>query len=466
MESTTQHPLLDAAHPWAAPPSSAERLAAGKAIRARTPRNGLGTLAPRTRDALAILDEQNATRLPELVSLRVQRMAESAFAFYRGSAAIMAADLAVEPNTGIFVPSCGDAHLANFGFYASPQRSLVFDLNDFDEAAWAPWEWDLKRLATSVILAARFAGRDEQVTRDAVLGTVRAYAAALRATATMSPLDRFYAHFEAETGIDNLPESAKRTLQAALKQARKRTTQRATKKLAVADDDGRLRFVPRPPTMLELPSEIKKQVYHLLHRYTESSSPEIRQLLHHFTVSDAIRRVVGVGSVGTRCSLTLFQDGDGHTLILQAKQAGRSVLEQYGGIAQPRELEEQVAQHGEGARVVRMQRVLQALSDPFLGYLRADGIDLYVRQFHDMKGGIDADTVDDESFNTYARSCGLTLARAHSQSQLSAIVSGCIGGGWRLGEAIWEWGNAYAERVESDHRAFCAQHRELLGHAD
>ncbi len=462
MESTTQHPLPDTATPWAAPSSSTERLAAGRALRNRFPLHGLGTLAPRTRDALAILDEQNATRLPELVPLRIQRMAESSFAFYRGSAAIMAADLAAEPSTGILVPSCGDAHLANFGFYASPQRSIVFDLNDFDEAAWAPWEWDLKRLTTSVILAARFAGRDEQVTRDAVRGTVRAYAAALRTTATMTPLDRFYAHFDAETGTDSLPESAKRTLRRAIKQARKRTNQRATKKLTVADDGGRLRFVPRPPIMLDLPSSLRNQVYDLLRRYTESSSPEIRQLLHHFTVSDAIRRVVGVGSVGTRCTLTLFQDGDGHTLILQAKQAGRSVLEQYGGIAQPRELAEQVAQHGEGARVVRMQRVLQALSDPFLGYLRADGVDLYVRQFHDMKGGIDADSVDDESFTTYARSCGLTLARAHSQSPLSAIVSGYIGSGRRLGEAIWEWGNAYAERVESDHRDFCEQHRELL----
>ncbi|WRS30319.1 DUF2252 domain-containing protein [Actinomycetaceae bacterium MB13-C1-2] len=411
-------------------------------------------LAPRTGDAMAILDEQNATRVPELVPLRNQRMAESPFAFYRGSAAIMAADLSDEPNTDVYVASCGDAHLANFGFYASPQRTLVFDLNDFDEAAWAPWEWDLKRLVTSVILAGQSVGRKENVTRKAALAVTRAYAEGLRLATTVTPLDRFYAHFDAEGGARNMPKSARRTLDKAIKQAKKRTSERAARKLSEPDEQGRLRFIPAPPTMTELPEAVREHTVQLHHEYVASSEPEIRQLLRHYGVSDVIRRVVGVGSVGTQCTITLLQDGDGNALILQSKEAGQSVLERYGKIEQPQPLTDAVKKHGQGARVVGMQRILQAVSDPFLGEIQAFNIDLYVRQFHDMKGSIDTDAVDTDSFLAYARACGLTLARAHSQSPLAAVVSGYVGSGKQVGEAMWVWGSAYAERVVEDHRQF------------
>lgn len=444
------HTLSDA--PEHLPPSVAERRAAGRKLRRSLPRRAVADLAPRSREPLAILDEQNATRLEDLVPVRAERMSQSAFAFYRGSAAVMAADLAEEPHTGILVPSCGDAHVANFGFYASPQRTLMFDLNDFDEAAWAPWEWDLKRLVASIVLAGRATSRDEGVIRTAVIASVRAYATALAVDA--SPLDRFYAHFDAEAGVAALPAGSQRTLRKAVKQAKRRTGERAVKKLTEAGPDGRLQFIPAPPMMQPLRPEIQNQVFELNRRYLEATSPEVRTLMQHYVVTDAIRRVVGVGSVGTRCALMLLQDGDGHALVMQSKEANRSVLEQYGGIAQPRLLRERIARLGEGARVVGMQRILQSASDPFLGYLRADGVDLYVRQFHDMKGGFDMELLDDESFASYAGACGVILARAHSQSPLVSIISGYLGSGRTFSESMWVWGNAYADRAEADHTMF------------
>lgn len=212
--------------------------------------------------------------------------------------------------------------------------------------------------------------------------------------------------------------------------------------------------------MLSPSPERLHELLHIICQYLEGAAPEIRVLLEHYTVSDVIRRVVGVGSVGTRCALTLLQDGDGNAFILQSNEAGRSVLEQYGGIAQPQPLKDLIAARGEGARVTGMQHILQAVSDPFLGSLSGDGRDLYVRQFHDMKGGIDLEVLDDDPFGMYARACGVILARAHGQSPRAAVVSGYLGRGRRFGEAMWEWGNAYADRAEADHAAFAARTAE------
>jgi uncharacterized protein (DUF2252 family) len=435
------------------PPSTAERIAAGRRLRGRLPRRELGRLSAHDRRPLDILAEQNTRRLQDLLPLRAERMSESPFAFYRGTAALMAADLAADDHSGILVPSCGDAHVSNFGFFASPQRTLVFDLNDFDEAAWAPWEWDLKRLVTSVVVAGQSTSRDESVVHDAVFSAVRGYAAAMRAGTELSPTGRFYMRIDAE-GRAGVPDDSRRVLRKAIKQARKRTGERAVKRLTQVDDHGRLHFVYRAPTMRPLAADTMRQLQQLLRRYLDTASPDIYQLLHHYRFSDAARRVVGVGSVGTRCALNLLQDGDGNALILQSKEAGRSVLEQYGGISQPGVLSDHVEQHGEGARVVALQRVLQAVSDPFLGHLRFDGNDLYVRQFHDMKGGIEADQLDDEPFVRYAQACGVTLARAHSQSPLAAMVSGYLGRGAAAGRSLLEWGYAYAERSKQDYEQF------------
>ncbi|WP_449282074.1 DUF2252 domain-containing protein [Leucobacter sp.] len=442
---------------WHRPESASDGLAAGRRLRSRLPRRSQAELpVAADRDPLGILAEQNRTRLQHLVPLRTERMSLSPFAFYRGTAAIMAADLAAGPHSGVTVPSCGDAHISNFGFYASPQRTLVFDLNDFDEAAWAPWEWDLKRLVASVVIAGQAGDRDEARIREAVLRAVRAYARALRAGVLASPTARYFAHFDPEAGMGQLDPSSQQVLRTAIKHARKRTGERAARRLTETDERGRLVFVERPPTMTKAEPAVEEQARGYLRRYLLSANADVRQLMHHYVLSDIARRVVGVGSVGTRCSLALLQDGDGHALVMQAKQAVRSVLEQYGGIAQPLELQAHVAQHGEGGRVVALQRMLQSVSDPFLGYVRGDDVDLYVRQFHDMKGGIEAEAIDDEPFVAYAQACAVTLARAHCQARRAAVASGYVGGGRALGEALLEWGYAYAALSLSDYRAFVA----------
>ncbi|MDO5744603.1 MAG: DUF2252 domain-containing protein, partial [Micrococcaceae bacterium] len=450
--------------PMVLPLSRAERRAAGRKRRSEVPRRCLAELSSAARDPLGIIDGQNSTRIPELVPLRTERMSQSPFAFYRGTAAIMAADLAGEPNSGILVPSCGDAHVANFGFYSSPQRTLVFDLNDFDEAAWAPWEWDLKRLIASIVIAGQSTERDGKVVREAVLTATKSYAFAMRMAAKASPLRRYYAHFEAAAGTGRMHPESRKVLDRAIGQAKKRTGERASRKLTQQDDGGRLRFVPRPPTMVPLAPELHALQVELMNRYLRTVHPDIRMLMGHYRAVDVIRRVVGVGSVGTRCALSLFQDGDGNSLVLQSKQAGRSVLEEYGGIEQPAELAELAADRGQGGRVVAMQRILQAVSDPFLGSLQhGDGqlgeLDLYVRQFHDMKGGIDIEELDDEPFTTYARACAVTLARAHAQSPHAAEVSGYLGDGATAGDALLNWGLAYAQRSHRDYEAFISRPR-------
>lgn len=438
------------------PPSTRQLVERGRRFRRQVPRTALATSAPRARDPLGILAGQNAGRLQHLIPLRMERMSESAFAFYRGTAALMAADLAQGPTTGILVAACGDAHVSNFGFYASPQRTLVFDLNDFDEAARAPWEWDLKRLVTSVIVGGRAASRSGRTIETAARGTVRAYRGALLAGLDHSPLERYYTRIDAEGGTGSLDSKSRTVLAKAIKAAQKRTGERAVRRLTTTTKDGRLRFVERPPTMGPLEPEQAILVHRHIQAYERSAAPDIRTVLSHYTAVDTARRVVGVGSVGTRCALTLFQDGDGNGLIMQSKEAGRSVLEQYGGISQPSVLTDLVDLHGQGARVVSFQRILQAVSDPFLGYLRTDGFDLYVRQFHDMKGGIEIVELDDAPFATYAAACGVALARAHGRSPRAPLIAGYIGSGDTLAEAILQWSTTYADLAEEDYRTFLA----------
>ncbi len=446
------------------PISRSDSMSAGRARRRALPRGALAELGSGSRDPLAIIDAQNAERVPELVPIRTERMSESPFAFYRGTAAIMAADLANEPHTGILVPSCGDAHVANFGFYASPQRTLMFDLNDFDEAAWAPWEWDLKRLVASLVIAGQGTSRDDEVVKSSVVTAVASYALAMRVVSKASPLQRYYTHFEAAAGTGRMDPESRRVLDRAIRHAKKNTERRAARKLTRTDETGRLRFIQQPPTMVPVAPELMTLQLELVRRYLETAGADINLHMQHYIPVDASRRIVGVGSVGTRCALTLFQDGDGNAFILQSKQAGPSVLEQYGGIEQPVELSRLTAERGQGGRVVAMQRILQAVSDPFLGSLQYSGselgeLDLYVRQFRDMKGGIDVEPLDDEPFVTYARACGVTLARAHAQSPNAAQVSGYLGRGARAGEALHTWAVAYARRSREDYEQFVARPR-------
>ncbi|WP_438352131.1 DUF2252 domain-containing protein [Microbacterium sp. CJ88] len=441
---------------WTPPLSVRARTEAGRDARRRVPRSTLSHLSEGDRDPLGILERQNETREPDLVPLRIERMSASAFAFYRGSAALQAADLARDAHSGILVPSCGDAHIANFGFYASPQRTLVFDLNDFDEAAWAPWEWDVKRLVTSIVIGGQATSRDKDVVRDAALAAVRTYARAMAAGAARSPLLRYFEHFDVNAVAASADKQTRSVLKEAMRDAQRRTGDRAAKRLTEVDERGRLVFVEHPPTMVHADAATESRLRVNVENYQRTASVDIRLLLTNYTVSDLARRVVGVGSVGTLCTLALMQDGEGNALILQAKEAGRSVLEEYGGIAQPPQFDEYVDEYGQGGRVVAMQRILQAVSDPFLGHLRAVRGDFYVRQFHDMKGGIDAEELEDRPFRAYAEACAATLARAHSQSSNGATVAGYIGNGRVVGEALLEWAYAYAALSRRDFEAFTA----------
>jgi uncharacterized protein (DUF2252 family) len=456
MSTTDVSPLAES---WSAPPTLQDHLDEGRAVRDVVPREQLAILPDGERDPMGILDHQDSVRVPELVPIRTQRMAESAFAFYRGTAALMAADLARSPSSGLTVGSCGDAHVSNFGLFASPQRTLVFDLNDFDESAWAPWEWDVKRLVTSIVIAGQSTGRDEGVVRDAALGAVRTYARALLSGAKRSPLKRYYDHFDADAASESLdPESAE-ALHKAVKDAEKRTAARAVRKLTERDAAGRLVFIEVPPTMTHVDPRIERRLHEVIGEYQRSANIDIRVLLQKYHVTDIARRVVGVGSVGTRCFLLSLADGDGNALLLQAKEAGQSVLIEYGGVEQPEAVAQFIAREGDGGRVVAMQRILQAVSDPFLGHLTGPSVDgpersFYVRQFHDKKGGFEVDTLEDSAFGWYADACATTLARAHGQSPNASVVAGYVGRGRVAGEAILKWSYDYADLSRADWELF------------
>ncbi|MGK3951164.1 DUF2252 domain-containing protein [Microbacterium sp. I2] len=464
MSTTSDRPTTVEA--WTAPPSLAEHLALGRAERTRVPRESLAEVDPAGRDPLAILDAQDSTRVPELVPLRAERMAASPFAFYRGTAALMAADLSRSPATGLHVGSCGDAHVSNFGLYASPQRTLVFDLNDFDEAAWAPWEWDLKRLATSVVIAGQSTSRDETVVRDAALGAVRTYVRAMGSRARRDPLERYFEHFDANATSKAEDRESREALRKAIKDAEKRTAVRAARRLTTRDARGRVRFLDQPPTMTHVDPTIEGRIAEVLEGYTRSANVDIRVLLQNYVVSDVAQRVVGVGSVGTRCYLIAMMDGDGNVLLLQVKEANASVLIEHGGVTQPASVSRYINDHGDGGRVVAMQRILQGVSDPFLGHLRGTAAGggasraFYLRQFHDKKGGFDTDTLEDAAFRWYAEACGATLARAHGQSPGASSVVGYVGGGRVVGEAILEWAYSYADLSRGDWRSF-RRHRGI-----
>lgn len=435
-------------------PSDDELSARGRAQRGVTKRSALSRVPKDGRDPMGILEAQNQDRVPELLPLRRERMSASVFTFFRGTAAIMAADLAREQDSGMYVASCGDAHVSNFGFYGSSQRSLLFDLNDFDEAAWAPWEWDVKRLVASVVVAGRATDRDPGVVADAALTTVRSYLRALRADLELDPLERYYLHFDTASARHGLDRQSRRVLDKATSRARSRTGARAARRLTAPDEQGRVRFVESPPAMTHADQEMIPAMQEAIANYLASASVDVRLLMRQYRMVDAARRAVGVGSVGTRCYLFLLQDGDGHSMIFQAKQAGRSVLEEYGHAAQPDGLTEAIADNGEGARVVGLQRILQAQSDPFLGHLPGLVGDFYVRQFHDMKGGIEIDTLDDIPFQKYSAACAVLLARAHGQSGNSPEILGYAGNGESVVRNLVEWAYAYADLAEKDYAEF------------
>jgi uncharacterized protein (DUF2252 family) len=426
-----------------------ERRAAGRARRGDVPRSShAGWVAPADRpDPVTLLEARHRTRLPDLVPIRVGRMLVSPFTFLRGAAEVMANDLATTPTTGFRVQACGDAHLLNFGVFATPERHLVFDVNDFDETLPGPWEWDVKRLAASIEIAARSVTLVAGTPGQAVQGMVWAYRQRMGQLAAMSPLDVWYERIDVDAVLAlarRRKTSSARTVERMIAHARQHTSLAALPKLTELVD-GRRRIVEDPPLILHAQHELdvpRKVIESCL----ESMSPERRVLLDRYRVVDAARKVVGVGSVGTRCHVALLMDhDDGAPLFLQVKEAEASVLAPYAGVSSYRH---------QGERVVTGQRLMQAASDVFLGWATGPyGHDYYVRQLRDMKGSVAIDALTADELVRYAFLCGVTLARAHARSGDAAAISGYLGAGDQFDRAIVSFADGYADQTVEDHAA-------------
>ncbi|WP_051224194.1 DUF2252 domain-containing protein [Pseudoclavibacter soli] len=436
--------------------ASADQLRAdGKRYRRTVPIDDLGVFAPADRDPSAILDAQNATRLPELVELRRERMSASAFSFYRGSARLMAFDLAHQIDTGQQIVICGDAHISNFGFFASPERRLVFDLNDFDEAAPGPWEWDVRRMITSVVVGARDRGFSADATTHLAMQASQAYRRAMRRLSTLSALDRYYESVDDAGIAAALDASTAPAFTRLVEKARRRTSVQAVDRLTEFDEHGQLQFREEPPVLTHLVDARARGVRELYREYMASAAPDIRLLLQKYRLIDGARRVVGVGSVGTRCFVVLLLDRLDQPLVLQIKEAVESVVTEFN---LPNETTPAtLGRHGHnGQRVVEHQRILQAVSDPFLGWGSASGHQFYLRQFRDMKGSVDLDRLELRGYEEYVIGCGLLLARAHAQSPAVHWIAGYLTKGVRFDAAMTRWANAYADQVAVDYQRYLA----------
>ena len=419
---------------------------AGRARRKAVPRSSHAAWEPAEgRAPLALLEASDRRRLPDLVPIRHARMAASPFAFLRGTPAVMAHDLATTPVSGITVQACGDAHLLNFGLFATPERNLSFGLNDFDETLPAPWEWDVKRLATSFVVAARTVGFDQAVGRQAAQAAVRVYREQLARYAGMRALEVWYSRVDASEIVALSRGRRRRAVADRLARAEHHTNLDALPRLTEPAGDGR-RFLEDPPLLTHVEECHPGWVEEVMARYRSSLPDERRQLLGRFRPHDAARKVVGVGSVGTRCYVVLLLgDRQDDPLLLQVKQATASVLEPYAGRSRYRH---------PGHRVVNGQRLLQTASDIFLGWTSDGGADYYVRQLWDMKGSVDLDTLDPADLAPYGRLCGWVLARAHARSGDAAAISGYLGTGDRFDRAVAEFAEAYADQTETDQAAF------------
>jgi uncharacterized protein (DUF2252 family) len=446
----------------------AERRVRGKAARAEVPRESHAKWeAPPDRpDPVALLESQSASRLPDLVPVRYGRMMETPFTYYRGAALPMASDLAIgTPATGMIVQACGDAHLSNFGLFGSPERRLVFDVNDFDETLPAPWEWDVKRLAASLEVAARENGFSDKDRRKIVLASAARYRQVMRQLSGEGNLDVWYTQVDIDefrARFDNLLRDRQRKeLDKGLAKARTRDSMQELNKLTRIED-GKPRIVPDPPVIVPLRDllgelagarDIEKELRGLIGQYRRTLQPDRRVLLEQFEFADLARKVVGVGSVGTRCWIVLMLGRDEtDPLFLQVKEAGDSVLARFAGASK---------YSHQGERVVNGQRLMQASSDIFLGWQRVAGIDdqardFYVRQLRDWKFSVDIAAMVPRGLRLYGELCGLTLARAHARSGDEIAIAAYLGGSDVFENAIADFSAAYADQNERDFKAFNA----------
>jgi len=438
----------------AAPKTRMEKRKQGKALREKCPRTAQAewTLRRKSQDPIKWLEESDEDRIPGLIPVKYQRMAESAFKFYRGAAIIQARDLAHARVSGITVQACGDCHLLNFGGFASPERTLVFDINDFDETFPGPWEWDLKRLGASLILAARDRGFSKGVADDAVRAAAACYRERMSAFAEMRVLDVWYA----QVSMDAVAQYFKkdRDLSARImkkkKQALSQTSEAVIPKLT-ALVDGRPKIKDNPPLIYHIQTgttDFAKHNKNHLEQYRKSLHHDRQVLFNRYRLEDVAIKVVGVGSVGTRCYLALFVADDDEPLFLQIKEARRSVLETPRGKSR--------FAH-QGYRVVYGQRLMQASSDIFLGWFSSKhGHDYYIRQFRDMKVSAEPETFKPSTLVGYATLCGWTLARAHAKAGDAATIAGYLGSTDQFDSALAKYSEAYANQAERDFELFQA----------
>ncbi|MBV9385875.1 MAG: DUF2252 domain-containing protein [Chroococcidiopsidaceae cyanobacterium CP_BM_ER_R8_30] len=429
--------------------SASERWEAGKALRQIVPRSAHSEWCPTydRPDPIDLLEASNQGRIPELIPIRYSRMLQSPFAFLRGAAMIMAADLATTPTTGIQVQACGDCHLLNFGGFASPERHLIFDLNDFDETLPAAWEWDVKRLVTSIIVAGRDIRLSDQDCYEAALAAARAYRLALTEYGQMRALEVWYARLDAGMLLEHAPDKETRQLWARMAtKAFSRTLEQAFQQLT-QERDGQRRFIEHPPWIYHLPNheQYLQEIGVLFEQYRDTLQNDRQFLLDRYRLVDVAMKVVGVGSVGTHCGVALLLADDEDPLLLQFKEAKASVLEPYA---------EESTYSSQGERIVAGQRLMQAVSDIFLGWTSNDrGQDFYFRQLRDMKSAIKLKGMSVRGLTDYAEICACALARSHARTGEPATIGGYLGQSDTFDRAVADFAATYAHQVKCDYQA-------------
>ncbi|WP_256588987.1 DUF2252 domain-containing protein [Pseudomonas sp. BBP2017] len=431
--------------------SRKERLNAGERMRDSVPHALHAVWKPprKHRDPIDLLEQSNRYRLPNLVPVRYGRMLRTPFTFLRGSAGLMAHDLATTPNTGIQVQACGDCHLLNFGLFATPERNLIFDINDFDETLPAPWEWDIKRLAISFVVAARDNRLSDKEARAIAVECVRAYREQLREFSKQSPLAVWYDRLDAQTIIDMAPNAkVKKNREQVIAKAKIRVGDYLYPTIS-SEVAGRRRLIDQPPILFHVDEKGFEQNVHMtLNAYRLSLPDERRTLFDRYRLEDIAIKAVGIGSVGTYCFVGLFFSAENHPLLLQIKEACPSVLAPYAGKS---------VYKNQGQRVVTGQRLMQSSSDIFLGWTQGQkGRHLFVRQLRDMKMSAPVEGASAEQMKMYAELCGLTLARAHAKSGDAALISGYLGKSDSFDQAIGKFALTYADQNAKDHAALVA----------
>ena len=432
--------------------SIAERLKEGKLIRDQVPRHShaVWKASPHRRNPIDILIESSKGRIPELLPIRYGRMVRSPFTFYRGAAAIMAADLAKTPVSGIFTQICGDCHLLNFGGFATPERKIIFDVNDFDETLPGPWEWDLKRLVTSFVIASRQDHFTKDVAREAALTCARSYRKHMAEYSLMKPLEVWYACLDVDTVIENMKDkTARRNLKRRISRVIARDVKEEDYPKLAESSRGKNRIKDNPPLIYHPPESFEKDfeqnVRETYKKYINTLLEDRRILLKRYLIQDVAIKVVGVGSVGTWCGIVLLMARGRDPLFLQVKEARASVLEPYLGKS---------AYSNHGQRVVSGQRLMQSASDIFLGWtVGKEGRHFYIRRLRDMKIKPQVEIFHPDNMIRYAKFCGWTLARAHAKSGDPALISGYLGKANNMDRALLAFAEAYADQNEKDHQA-------------